>query len=137
MAALLAPDCVEVRLRFAEPLHRRGDVALRRRFARVMPQVAERIGFLPRQPYTRFLQLVSVADLVLDTMHFNGMNTSINAFAAGTPVVTLPTSLQRGRFTQAMYRAMGIEDCVAAGADEYADLAVSRRTPNGGVRCVS
>jgi predicted O-linked N-acetylglucosamine transferase (SPINDLY family) len=97
---------------------------LRRRFARVMPAVADRIVFLPRQPYARFLQLVSVADVVLDTMHFNGMNTSLDAFAAGTPVVTLPTALQRGRFTQGMYRVMGIDDCVAASADEYAALAV-------------
>jgi protein O-GlcNAc transferase len=74
--------------------------------------------------YPRFLQILSIADVMLDTPHFNGMNTSIDAFSVGTPVVTLPGALQRGRFTQAMYRTMGIADAVAATADEYASLAV-------------
>jgi protein O-GlcNAc transferase len=99
-------------------------VLLQRRFRRTMPEVADRIHFMPRQPYARFLQILSVADVVLDTPHFNGMITSIDAFSVGTPVVTLPGALQRGRVTQAMYRALGIDDGIAAGADEYADLAV-------------
>lgn len=99
-------------------------VILKKRFRRTMPDVADRILFLPHQPYSRFLQLLSVADVVLDTLHFNGMTTSIEAFSVCTPVVTLPTALQRGRVTQAMYRTMGIDDAVAANAEEYADLAV-------------
>jgi protein O-GlcNAc transferase len=86
--------------------------------------VADRVQFLPRQPYQRFLELLSAADVVIDTPHFNGMNTSIDAFSVGTPVVTLPTNLQRGRFTQAMYRTMEIDWGVASDADEYARLAV-------------
>jgi protein O-GlcNAc transferase len=103
-------------------------VQLMRRFRRTMPGLADRIQFLPRQPYQRFLQLLNVADVVIDTLHFNGMNTSIDAFSVGTPVVTLPTDLQRGRFTQAMYRTMGIDWGVARNADEYAALAVEVAT---------
>ncbi len=103
-------------------------VQLMRRFRRTMPGVADRIQFLPRQPYQRFLQLLSVADVVIDTPHFNGMNTSIDSFSVGTPVVTLPTNLQRGRFTQAMYRTMQIDWGVARDADEYAALAVEAAT---------
>jgi protein O-GlcNAc transferase len=99
-------------------------VRLLRRFRRTLPQVADRIQFLPRQPYARFMQLLHVADVVLDTLHFNGMTTSLQALSVGTPIVTLPTGLQRGRVTQAMYRGMGIEDCVARDADGYASLAV-------------
>jgi hypothetical protein len=40
---------------------------------------------------------------MLDTLHFNGMNSSLEALAVGLPVVTLPTQLQRGRHTRAMY----------------------------------
>jgi protein O-GlcNAc transferase len=103
-------------------------VRLMRRFRRTMPGVADRIQFLPRQPYPRFLELLNVADVVIDTLHFNGMNTSMDAFSVGTPVVTLPTQLQRGRFTQAMYRTMGIDWGVARDADEYAALAVGVAT---------
>ena len=52
------------------------------------------------------------------------MNSSLEAFAAGTPIVTLPGRLQRGRHTQAMYRKMGILDCIAKGLGDYVDIAV-------------
>ena len=97
---------------------------LRARFARALPAHAHRIVFLPFMPLERFMQLLCVADVILDTPHFNGMNSSLQAFAAGTPVVTLPGELQRGRHTQAMYRKMGILDCIAADARHYVDLAV-------------
>jgi predicted O-linked N-acetylglucosamine transferase (SPINDLY family) len=61
--------------------------------------------------------------VVLDTPHFNGMNSSLEAFAVGAPVVTLPTQLQRGRHTQAMYRVMNIDDCIARDAVHYVDIA--------------
>jgi predicted O-linked N-acetylglucosamine transferase (SPINDLY family) len=97
---------------------------LRARFASSMPGMDGRIVFLPRQPFDRFMQLLAAVDVILDTPHFNGMNTSLQAFAVGTPVVTLPTGLQRGRHTQAMYRKMQITDCIAHSAAEYVDIAV-------------
>jgi len=96
---------------------------LRFRFARTIPDVAERIVFTPSRPSNEFLQLLSAVDVVLDTPHFNGMNSSLEAFAVGAPVVTLPMQLQRGRHTQAMYRAMNIDDCVARDAMHYVDIA--------------
>jgi len=99
-------------------------VQLQRRFARSMSGLSDRIQFVPPMNLDGFLQLLSVADVVLDTMHFNGMNTSLEAFSVGAAVVTLPGSLQRSRHTQAMYRAMGIEGCVATSEDSYIDIAV-------------
>jgi protein O-GlcNAc transferase len=96
---------------------------LRYRFERTIPDVAERIAFTPARPSTEFLQLLSAVDVVLDTPHFNGMNSSLEAFAAGAPVVTLPMQLQRGRHTQAMYRVMNIDDCIARDAMHYVDIA--------------
>jgi predicted O-linked N-acetylglucosamine transferase (SPINDLY family) len=65
---------------------------------------------------------------MLDTVHFNGMNTSLEAFAIGTPVVTLPTDLQRGRHTAGMYRKMGLTQCVAKDAEDYVRIALSIAT---------
>jgi predicted O-linked N-acetylglucosamine transferase (SPINDLY family) len=65
---------------------------------------------------------------VLDTPHFNGMNSSLQAFAVGAPVVTLPGRLQRGRHTQAMYRKMALEECIATDAEHYIDIAVALGT---------
>jgi predicted O-linked N-acetylglucosamine transferase (SPINDLY family) len=97
---------------------------LRARFARSLPAHAHRIVFLPFMPFERFMRLLCVADVILDTPHFNGMNSSLQAFAAGTPVVTLPGEFQRGRHTQAMYRKMGIFDCIAEDSRHYGDIAV-------------
>lgn len=99
-------------------------IQLKRRFRRAMPALADRIQFLPRQPHARFLGMLNAADVILDTPQFNGMITSLDAFSVGAAVVTLPTALQRGRTTQAMYRAMDIDGAVASDADEYARLAV-------------
>ena len=97
---------------------------LRARWQRALADVQDRIVFAPRMREEDYLNLISLADVMLDTVHFNGMNTSLEAFAVGTPVVTLPAAFQRGRHTQAMYRRMGLGDLVAHDASAYADLAV-------------
>jgi protein O-GlcNAc transferase len=97
---------------------------LRERFARSMPALSQRIVFLPRMAFDRFMQLLGTADVILDTPHFNGMNSSLQSFAVGTPIVTLPAALQRGRHTQAMYRKLQITDCIATDPQHYIDIAV-------------
>jgi predicted O-linked N-acetylglucosamine transferase (SPINDLY family) len=52
------------------------------------------------------------------------MNTDLEAFSFGLPVVTLPTNLQRGRHTLGMYRKMGFTSCVANDPGDYVDIAV-------------
>jgi protein O-GlcNAc transferase len=101
---------------------------LQARFRRAMPDVADRIVFLPGQGSGDFLSLLAASDVMLDTIHFNGMNTSLEAFSVGTPVVTLPTEFQRGRHTAGMYRKMGLTDCIAADKDHYVSIVVKLGT---------
>lgn len=82
-----------------------------------------RVRVLPKQPHDRFLALVRLADAVLDPLHFNGMNNSLDAFSVGTPVVTFPQRFQRGRHTYGMYRHMGLDRCVANSVEDYARIA--------------
>jgi predicted O-linked N-acetylglucosamine transferase (SPINDLY family) len=97
---------------------------LRARFARTLPRREHRVVFLNRMDFPRFLSLLAASDVILDSVHFNGMNCSLESFAMGTPIVTLPGGLQRGRHTQAMYRAMGITDAIAKDAADYVEIAV-------------
>jgi predicted O-linked N-acetylglucosamine transferase (SPINDLY family) len=97
---------------------------LRRRWAASMPDLIDRIVFLPRMDSQDLVDLVEASDVMLDTRHFNGYNTSLEAFAVGTPVVTWPGEFQRGRHTCGMYRRMGFTELIAKDAVEYIDLAI-------------
>jgi predicted O-linked N-acetylglucosamine transferase (SPINDLY family) len=98
---------------------------LRRRWNTVMADVMDRVVLLPRQSPVDYVALIAVADVMLDTLHFNGMNSSLDAMFVGTPVVTLPGEFQRGRHTQAMYRRMGTIDSIADSRGDYIARAVS------------
>ena len=73
---------------------------LRQRWRVTIPDVAARIHVLPRQTPEDFLALQSAADVILDTPHFSGGNTSYEAFALAKPIVTLDSAFMRGRVTQ-------------------------------------
>ncbi|MCA9094138.1 MAG: TIGR03032 family protein [Planctomycetaceae bacterium] len=89
------------------------------RWKSVMPDVLDRIRFLPRMSRDEFLHLNKLLDVALDPMHFGGGNTTFEALALGTPVVTLPSNFLRGRITYAQYRMMGVTDCIAGSPEEY------------------
>jgi protein O-GlcNAc transferase len=97
---------------------------LTERLRRSVPDVADRISYIAPLNAAGFTKLLAAVDVVLDTVHFNGMNTSLEAFSVGAAVVTLPKSLQRGRHTQAMYRKMELTECIARDERDYADIAV-------------
>jgi predicted O-linked N-acetylglucosamine transferase (SPINDLY family) len=97
---------------------------LLRRFAQAMPHAVNRITVLPPQNAIDFRNLIAISDVMLDTIHFGGFNTSLEAFAVGTPVVTMPSKFQRGRHGQAFYREMGFMECVAESPKRYIEIAV-------------
>jgi len=123
IAAILRRDSRGV-VALVEGRVRNWSALLRKRWQQSMPDVQHRIVFVPRMREGDYLNLVALADVMLDTVHFNGMNTSLEALAVGTPVVTLPGNFQRSRHTQAMYRRMGLDDLIASDADAYVDAAV-------------
>ncbi|HYV39320.1 MAG TPA: tetratricopeptide repeat protein [Gemmataceae bacterium] len=97
---------------------------LKQRFAHTLPDVLDRIQFLPPLSFGDFLNLLAVSDLLLDPLHFGGGNTSYEGLAMGTPIVTLPTPFLRGRITYSLYRQMGVLDCVANEPEEYVKIAL-------------
>jgi predicted O-linked N-acetylglucosamine transferase (SPINDLY family) len=88
-----------------------------------MPDVADRIVFVPQQDHAGFMNLTALADVLLDPIHFGGGNTSYEGLALGTPIVTLPSPFLRGRITLALYRQLGMLDCVVSNPAEYIELA--------------
>lgn len=101
---------------------------LRARFAAAFPNAVDRVIFLPRQNSADFINLIAISDVMLDTIHFNGMNTSLEAFSLGTPIVTLPTAFQRGRHTAGMYRKMGMQECIGSSPEDFVRIAIKLGT---------
>jgi len=95
------------------------------RLARRSPLLAQRLHFVPRLSHDDYLGLIRCADVVLDTIHFNGQNTSLESFAMGVPIITLPGKFQRSRHTCGMYQAMDFLDLVAVDKDDYVAKALA------------
>jgi protein O-GlcNAc transferase len=96
---------------------------LRRRLKAACGENAGRIRFIGRRPHAEFLGVLQLADAVLDPLHFCGGITSLEAFAVGCPIVTLPGRFMRGRMTYGFYRRMRHLDLIAAGPTDYVELA--------------
>jgi CRISPR-associated protein Csy1 len=102
---------------FLDP--RRGaDARLARRLrhaalsASVDPERALR--FLPYATREGFLQVCAACDVMLDTLHWSGGNTALDALHARLPIATLPGRFMRGRQSTAMLEMMGLRDLTVA-----------------------
>jgi protein O-GlcNAc transferase len=108
------------------PQDRHGYAArkLQNRLRLALPHVAERIRFVPYQSVDRYFSLIEAADVLLDPIHYGGGLTSFDGLSLNKPIVTLPGNFLRGRFTYGFYRTMGVDECIAADADDYVARAV-------------
>ena len=97
---------------------------LRARWRAVMGARAERIRFLSRQSTVDYLRLMELADVVLDTVHFGGGTTSLDAIGLGVPVVNWRGPYMRGRVTAGLLDMIGVPDTTVANFNDYVDLAV-------------
>ena len=75
-------------------------------------------------PHATYLRLNELCDVMLDTVHWSGGNTSLDALASGLPVVTLPGRLMRGRQSQAMLRILDLPELVATDTEGFVATAV-------------
>ena len=81
-------------------------------------------AFVPWQDKRRFRGLLERAHVYLDTIDFSGFNTALLAMQYGAPVVTVEGHFLRGRLASGILRHMGLDDWVAANAEDYVRLAV-------------
>ena len=87
--------------------------------------IHERALFLmPNMPHARYLRLNELSDVMLDTLHWSGGNTSLDALASGLPVVTMPGEFMRGRQSRAMLESLGVPELVAGSRDAYVETAL-------------
>jgi protein O-GlcNAc transferase len=101
---------------------------LRQRWSKLSINRSERILFISRMDENKFIDLLQLADVVLDPFHFSGGKTSAEALSVSAPIVTLPGAFMRSRLTLACYRLMGVMDLVAENSEQYVTLAVRLTT---------
>lgn len=90
--------------RFRQPFERRLHRSLSR--CEVDPS---RVIWLPGCDRARYLQINMACDVMLDSLHFSGGNTSLDALQAGLPVLSAEGRFMRGRQTAAMLRRLGLD----------------------------
>ena len=101
------------------------------RLAAAGVQAKGQFKFLPRLNGGMFRSALGLADVMLDTLHWSGGGTSLDAFAVDVPVITLPGAFMRGRQTAAMLRLMGLENLIAADIDDYVTKAIDLASNRG------
>ena len=97
--------------------------ALRRRLAR-NGVAAARLVMLPHLPRADFLEAARLCEVMLDTTRWSGGNTSLDALAAGLPIVTRRGHFMRGRQSAGMLELLDLAELVAANDADYAASAV-------------
>ncbi|CAN5245685.1 hypothetical protein BH11PLA2_BH11PLA2_22150 [soil metagenome] len=100
---------------------------LLQRWQRTMPRVLSKIIWLPALDKARYLGLCSLIDVMLDPLHFGGGNTTLEALAMGTPVVTLPSPYLRSRLSLGFYQHMGMNEYVANNVEQYITIALDHK----------
>jgi predicted O-linked N-acetylglucosamine transferase (SPINDLY family) len=99
---------------------------LKARWAKTHPVLLERVVFMPRMNWDRFMAVMSHMDVLLDPLHFGSGNTFYDAMVFGTPVVTWAGQFGRGRNVAAAYQQMGVAAApVAKQLQDYAPLALA------------
>lgn len=87
-------------------------------------EASKRVIFLPRMGRDAYLQVNRTCDVMLDTLHWSGGNTSLDALACMLPMVTLPGEFMRGRQSYAMLKAMRLDELVARDKRDYVAIAL-------------
>jgi CRISPR-associated protein Csy1 len=101
-------------------LHRRLAAALRN----IGAQPEKHLLFLAQRTREDYLRVNLACDVMVDSLHWSGGNTSLDALHCGLPVVTHPGELMRGRQSAAMLEALDCTELVANSARSLAALSV-------------
>ena len=128
LVAAMANDAMGVLVMFAgqnEGITQRFISRLSAAFVERGLSLQGRVKILPAVGHDDYKRINQLCDVMLDTLHWSGGNTSLDALAMGLPIVTLPGQFMRGRQTMAMLSLLGVKELIAKSAEEY--LAIARR----------
>ena len=126
MAGILSAD-PEGRLVLCQGVAPEQGRMLRRRLERTLAArgvAPDRLHVLPHLPRASFLEANRLCDVMLDTTRWSGGNTTLDALAAGLPVVTRRGRFMRGRQSAGMLEIIGLRELIAENDEDYAAIAL-------------
>ena len=130
LAARIARELPGCRLAFIESLWPRTNSAFVARISAALRNQgvdpAKTLQMLPIMPYEEYLGTLAAADVILDSTGFSGGNSSFDAIAVTTPIVTYRGSMLRGRQTAAMLDIAGLTELAVERDDDYVRTAISQ-----------
>ena len=85
--------------------------------------IRERTRVLPQVGHDDYLRINMLCDAMIDTLHWSGGNSSLDALACSLPVVTLPGAFMRGRQSAGMLSLLGVPELIAADRAGYLSIA--------------
>ncbi len=94
-----------------------------RLLTRLGPTLFRQLHFHPMVSRSRFLEILAAADVMLDTLHWSGGNTSLDALRSGLAIATTRSRFMRGRQSAAMLHALQLDSAIAPDASGLAALA--------------
>jgi predicted O-linked N-acetylglucosamine transferase (SPINDLY family) len=101
-------------------------VANLRREAERRGIAADRLVFAPRVPRNEdHLARLRLADLFVDTLHYNAHATAADALWAGVPVLTCPGATFSSRVAGSLLHAIGLPELIAGSLADYERLALA------------
>ena len=84
----------------------------------------DRIFFSEKIEYKKYLERFQLADLFLDTYPYGGHTTSIEALAAGLPILTLRGKTFQSRVTSSLLKKLNLNELITTNKEDYIKLAV-------------
>ncbi len=84
----------------------------------------DRIFFSEKIEYKKYLERFQLADLFLDTYPYGGHTTSIEALAAGLPILTLRGKTFQSRVTASLLKNLNLKELITSSKEDYIKLAV-------------
>lgn len=83
-----------------------------------------RVVFVDKLAHHQLMAMYKNCDVILDSYFFGGDTTTREAFEVGAPLVTLPSHMLGGRWSQAYYKQIGVTDLIATDPENYVELAI-------------
>ena len=87
-----------------------------------------RFRLVPRFNLIEQLNFTYNADVVLEGTIFGNLNTTYETLECNTPIVCLPTKKLNGRFTQALFKQLDLNELLVKTRKQYVDVAISIAT---------